>query len=130
MQRIEKQGKSIDPFWRNKYIQDTGRNWNEFYKRNTDKFYKDRHYLHVVFPELLSGHSMNAPDDPSDNRNNSLTLLEVGCGVGNAVFPLLELNPNLYVYAIDHAKSAITILKYAWHKYTCAVCNDSCDNDV
>jgi methyltransferase-like protein 6 len=42
-------------------------------------------------------------------------MLEVGCGVGNAVIPLIEINPLLKVYAIDFAKSAIdTLLK---HKY-------------
>ena len=29
--------------------------WHQFYKRNLDHFYKDRHYLHVVFPDLLTG---------------------------------------------------------------------------
>ena len=29
--------------------------WHQFYKRNSDHFYKDRHYLHVVFPDLLAG---------------------------------------------------------------------------
>lgn len=31
--------------------------------------------------------------------------------MGNAIFPLLELHPRLYVYAFDFAKSAIELLK-------------------
>jgi methyltransferase-like protein 6 len=37
--------------------------------------------------------------------------LEVGCGVGNTVFPLLATNPNLFFYAVDFAPHAIKLLK-------------------
>lgn len=99
-QRIAKQGANIALFWRNKYINEAGKYWHTFYKRNLDHFYKNRHYLHIVFPEL-------APE----NCQSSTSLLEVGCGVGNAVIPLLDINPNLTVHAIDFASSAIEILR-------------------
>jgi methyltransferase-like protein 6 len=98
-ERIAKQGGNISLFWRNKYINEAGKYWHTFYRRNLDHFYKDRHYLHIVFPEL-------APE----NCQLPTTLLEVGCGVGNAVIPLLDINPNLTVHAIDFASSAIEIL--------------------
>ena len=41
----------------------------------------------------------------------SLYLLEVGCGVGNAAFPLLEYNSFLHVVAIDFASSAVQLVK-------------------
>ena len=87
----------VSDFWRNKYIDNGGSYWDIFYKRNQSNFYKDRHYLHVVFPEL--------------DTNTNLNLLEVGCGVGNAILPLIEMNPNLKVIALDFAKSAIDLLK-------------------
>ena len=34
-------------------------------------------------------------------------LLEVGCGVGNALFPLLRLIPGLFLYGVDCSKNAI-----------------------
>lgn len=37
--------------------------------------------------------------------------MEVGCGVGNTVYPLLEENPNLFIYAFDFSKIAIELLK-------------------
>lgn len=40
-----------------------------------------------------------------------LYALEVGCGVGNTVFPLLETNPHLFFYAIDFAAHAVDLLK-------------------
>ncbi len=103
--RIREQGDNVSEFWRESYKTKAAQYWHQFYKRNADNFYKDRHYLHVEFPELLE-HS----DAPTDG-NHRLQLLEVGCGVGNAITPLLELNANLYVHAFDFARSAIAILQ-------------------
>lgn len=44
-------------------------------------------------------------------RATRRTLLELGCGVGNAVFPLLEDNRGLYVIAVDLSAKGIEILK-------------------
>lgn len=44
-------------------------------------------------------------------RAGRRTMLELGCGVGNAVFPLLEDNRGLYVIAVDLSTRAIDILK-------------------
>ena len=85
------------------YEERCGAYWHKFYKRNADNFYKDRHYIHLVFPELNEQRIGKSSDE--------LHLLEVGCGVGNAVLPLLELNPHLHVQAIDCAPSAIDILR-------------------
>jgi hypothetical protein len=52
---LEKQtaiGQAPNEFWVNKYQNTAGKFWHDFYKRNKQNFYKDRHYLHVVFPEL------------------------------------------------------------------------------
>ncbi|RHY44344.1 hypothetical protein DYB30_010294 [Aphanomyces astaci] len=38
-------------------------------------------------------------------------LLEVGCGVGNAALPLLEVNPRLHVVAIDFADKAVELFR-------------------
>jgi methyltransferase-like protein 6 len=38
-----------------------------------------------------------------------LTVFEVGCGVGNTVFPLLETNPQLRVYACDFSPTAVDV---------------------
>eukprot|EP01041_Mallomonas_annulata_P002328 gene2328-4528_t len=116
LQRLESQGKSsvVSQFWRTKYENEAGRFWHDFYKRNADNFYKDRHYLHVVFPELDPAHTwiynIKSSNEETSLRN-SLNLLEVGCGVGNAIIPLLDLHPRLRVYAIDFAKSAVDILR-------------------
>jgi 2-polyprenyl-3-methyl-5-hydroxy-6-metoxy-1,4-benzoquinol methylase len=113
-QRILEQGANVSSFWKTKYENKAGAYWHDFYLRNTDKFYKDRHYLHVVFPELINDWrtgSYGYTNDKIDYSALPLNLLEVGCGVGNAVLPLLTLNPLLKITAIDFAKSAIEILK-------------------
>ena len=119
--RLEKQGNKsiVSSFWRCKYENEASTYWHEFYKRNTTNFYKDRHYLHIVFPDLL---------------NAEKSLLEVGCGVGNAVIPLLEINPKLKIYAFDCAKSAIELFgqnvlyennKNRMNLYVCDIVKDN-----
>ena len=122
--KIAAQGDSVSTYWRQKYETKAGRYWHEFYKRNADNFYKDRHYLHIVFPELMRGADVAAVEKASQCSDimgtsksagscqsaQPLYLLEVGCGVGNAILPLLELNHTLHITAFDFAKSAIDIL--------------------
>ena len=113
-EKLKHQNQRISSYWRERYENKSKIYWHEFYKRNSDHFYKDRHYLHLVFPELGPS-SPSSPSSSSSSMNQSIplpiSLLEVGCGVGNAVLPLIELLPNLTVYAIDIAPSAIDILK-------------------
>lgn len=80
------------------------KHWDMFYKRNSTHFYKNRNWLTREFPELLC-----------EAKNSSGTLkrmLEVGCGVGNLVFPLIENPNNMYfIYACDFSPRAIKFLK-------------------
>lgn len=108
LQDQAKTGKPASEHWRNKYVKEAGRYWHYFYQRNEDHFYKDRHYLHVVFPELLTQPAHVSPDASPFDRN--WYLLEIGSGVGNAIWPLLQINPVLKVSAMDFAKSAIELL--------------------
>jgi SAM-dependent methyltransferase len=104
--RIKNQGENIPSYWKQRYETKASQYWHDFYKRNTDRFYKDRHYLHIVFPELAPNITHSSPATGYTTK-----MLEVGCGVGNAVTPLIEINPSLKVFAMDFAKSAIDTLK-------------------
>ena len=46
--------------------------------------------------------------------SNTLTTAaaaQLGCGAGNTVFPLLEANPQAYVYACDFAPRAVRLVQ-------------------
>ncbi|XP_068743963.1 tRNA N(3)-methylcytidine methyltransferase METTL2-like isoform X1 [Montipora capricornis] len=48
---------------------------------------------------------------PGSHKNKR--ILEVGCGVGNTVFPILEANndPHLFVHCCDFSSNAISLVK-------------------
>ena len=107
------------------------KNWNDFYRRNSTNFFKDRHWTWREFPELLAetgprpvrvrpgrGRGVSAGRShrldawfSSIEQGVAPSLLEVGCGVGNFVFPLLEQNKAVRVYACDFAKHAVELVK-------------------
>ncbi|KAJ2106845.1 hypothetical protein IW146_007597, partial [Coemansia sp. RSA 922] len=112
--------------------------WNSFYENNKNKFFKDRHWLRVEFSELFEWTNMRtsakgeqSQSEPNCEATLSLTppvasatasttattdkfnIMEVGCGAGNAVFPLLAdiYDPRLFVYACDYSKTAVDVVK-------------------
>lgn len=98
--KLKKQDETvISEFKRNKLELEARKNWDLFYKRNETRFFRDRHWTTREF-EQLAGLS-----------DTSSTLLEVGCGVGNFLFPLLEENPKLSMYACDFSTRAVQMVK-------------------
>lgn len=97
--RLAKQDVGVNEFWRRKYDGEAARNWDKFYTRNEDRFFKDRHYIDTDFPELRA-----AAERPT-------TMVEFGCGVGNAVLPLLERLPHLRASVFDLSARGIEILR-------------------
>jgi len=92
----------VDSEMKKKYDSNANEYWNEFYAKNTNKFFKDRHWLRTEFPELFE-----------IKGNEPFKIFEIGCGAGNTVFPILEesQNPNLFIYAADFSKVAVDIVK-------------------
>ncbi|KAG9140991.1 hypothetical protein Leryth_012581 [Lithospermum erythrorhizon] len=76
--------------------------WDNFYKLHQNKFFKDRHYLVKDWGRYFSN------DEDVDDRK---VVLEVGCGPGNTIYPLLDAFPNMYVHACDFSPQAISLVK-------------------
>ncbi len=102
---------AVSPFWQEKYVKDSQKNWNLFYKRNKDNFFKDRHWTTREFEVLL--------------QKDSYVLFEMGCGVGNFLLPLLESCPNATFIGCDVSSKAIELLSshpvYIENKSRCTV---------
>ncbi|XP_038890924.1 tRNA N(3)-methylcytidine methyltransferase METTL6 [Benincasa hispida] len=63
--------------------------WSRFHLRHSSgKFFKERRYLLKEFPELVS-------------CKKYCKVLEVGCGNGSTVIPILRGNENIVIYACD-----------------------------
>lgn len=100
---LKRDAEVLTDFKRNKLEKEAKKNWDLFYKRNATHFFKDRHWITREFPELLKTISELDQKGP--------VLLEAGCGVGNTIFPLLEDNANLFIYACDFSPRAIDFVK-------------------
>uniref|UniRef100_K3X6L9 Methyltransferase type 12 domain-containing protein n=1 Tax=Globisporangium ultimum (strain ATCC 200006 / CBS 805.95 / DAOM BR144) TaxID=431595 RepID=K3X6L9_GLOUD len=74
-------------------------NWNVFHQKNNGKVYKPRNYLVQEFPELTS------------MEQDTVQLLELGCGYGSAVFPILAECPKVHAQVCDFSAHAIDILQ-------------------
>ncbi|XP_004302075.1 PREDICTED: methyltransferase-like protein 6 [Fragaria vesca subsp. vesca] len=73
--------------------------WNDFHHRHASgKFFKERRYLLQEFPELVGC------------EENS-KVLEVGCGNGSTVLPILRGNEKVTVYACDCSTEALERVK-------------------
>ncbi|XP_063704325.1 tRNA N(3)-methylcytidine methyltransferase METTL6 [Culicoides brevitarsis] len=95
----------VSDFQAVKLEKEAKKNWDLFYKRNTTKFFKDRHWSTREFQELL-GENTHA------DKNSPGKLLEIGCGVGNLIFPLIEDKlTDYFIYCCDFSPRAIEIVK-------------------
>ena len=74
--------------------------WDSHYEANP-RNYKDRRYLHNEFPQLLETRC----------GGGETTVLEIGCGAGNSLLPMLQANPAARGLACDLAPSAVELVR-------------------
>ncbi|CAL5374015.1 unnamed protein product [Camellia sinensis] len=99
----------------------TSKYWDKFYKRHQNKFFKDRHYLVKDWGQYFYCDNTVSP--------YGKVILEVGCGAGNTIFPLIATCPKLFVHACDFSSHAIALVKTKQvNAFVCDVANDDlCD---
>ena len=116
--------------------------WDKFYDCYNDKFFKDRHYLIKEFPELHEHDSKGgvqlrlrsptlapsiesaAPATLSQGPAGTKIVLEVGCGAGNTIIPLLATMKQSIFFGCDFSKSALNVFKV--RRIYCRQCYFSC----
>jgi tRNAThr (cytosine32-N3)-methyltransferase len=104
-EKISKQKEvPVKEFDKNLYMTNPAKYWDWFYRNNRDNFFKDRKWLRVEFPYLYEATQKDA---------GRKSILEVGCGAGNTLFPVLSSNenPDLTITGVDFSKNAIEIVK-------------------
>lgn len=94
----------VKDFDKNLFMSQPARYWDQFYRNNKDNFFKDRKWLKIEFPALYEATKPEA---------GPMTILEVGCGAGNTMFPVLTSNenPDLRVVGADFSAKAVEIVK-------------------
>ena len=107
---LEKQNsRLVTEFKANKLEAEAQKNWDLFYKRNETNFFKDRHWTTREFQELIGDGLSDNGNGNQDSRKR--VLLEVGCGVGNFAFPLLEEKLPFYFFCCDFSPRAVQFVK-------------------
>ncbi|SJX65608.1 related to ABP140-actin binding protein and AdoMet-dependent tRNA methyltransferase [Sporisorium reilianum f. sp. reilianum] len=118
--------RSATAFTVSKHSREAAKNWDKFYKNHQDKFFKDRHWTNREFGSELgaaasssSSGKAKAEDDreeetqlvSADIAGGESVLLEVGCGVGNMLYPLLAANAQLKVHCCDFSARAVDLVR-------------------
>jgi methyltransferase-like protein 6 len=81
------------------YEKEAAKSWDTFYQHHGTNFFNDRHYLSKAFPEEFG------------ETKEARSLVEIGCGVGNNILPLLEQNPSWKVWGYDISKVAVDLMQ-------------------
>lgn len=129
--KLQRDNTVLSDFKQKKLELEAQKNWDLFYKRNTTKFFKDRHWTKREFDELVFDSSCTG------ENSGARVVLEVGCGVGNFIFPLLEEFDNLFFYACDFSKRAVQFVKEnelynpeRCHAFQCDITCDELTNEI
>nr|CCC50726.1 conserved hypothetical protein [Trypanosoma vivax Y486] len=92
--------------------------WNMYYRNNGMNGYRDRHYILREFSEFREA----LKKLENEGEGGDVVWMEVGCGVGNAIFPILEEYGHVdgwRVVAFDISSVAISLLQQKQNSLPC-----------
>lgn len=96
----------LSPVLLETHLQQSFSKWDTFYTNHSRWFFRDRNWLQAEFPQVFD---LLRPQ-----------ILELGCGAGNTLFPLLRARlaqakvldlPAGHIYACDFSSKAIDLVK-------------------
>ncbi|SBS88966.1 methyltransferase, putative [Plasmodium ovale] len=104
-----------------KLILEGKKNWDKFYNHYKTNFFKDRKWIKVefdhIFKKEITAEEQKNNEDGQKEENvtkEEKLILEIGCGVGNTLIPLLLEYPDYSFIGIDFSKNAINLLNEKW----------------
>lgn len=94
----------VSQFYKDEYNNKPKKYWDIFYKNNRENFFKDRKWLEIEFPDIFKCTKPEAGEK---------IILEVGCGAGNTMYPILSKNENrkLKVFGCDYSDVAVELVR-------------------
>ncbi|XP_022919642.1 tRNA N(3)-cytidine methyltransferase METTL6 [Onthophagus taurus] len=98
---VAQNSRLVPQFKANQLEEHAQKHWDLFYKRNENRFFKDRHWTTREFQDLLN----------EKYQCEKRVLFEIGCGTGNFIFPLIEAGLNFEIIACDLSKRAVEIVR-------------------
>ncbi|BGP37022.1 hypothetical protein JCM10449v2_000926 [Rhodotorula kratochvilovae] len=105
---------AAEPAFVDKLFARAGKHWHDFYKHHAaTPFFKDRHWTQREWAELArlgeEGSVEEGQAAGGDVKGKGKAVLEVGCGTGAFIYPLLEQYPSARFVAFDFAKKAVEL---------------------
>lgn len=94
-----------------KFMDEGDKVWDKFYKFHKCNFFKDRTYLEREMPEITHFKRLHQLNGTVSN------YYELGCGVGNTLFPLLRQFDCFNYYGCDISAKAIDLINEEMEKH-------------
>ncbi|EUD64859.1 hypothetical protein C922_04703 [Plasmodium inui San Antonio 1] len=126
---IESNRRVLRECQKEKLISERKKNWDKFYHNYKSNFFKDRKWIRIEFDHIFRGQTSINEETTGDaiqdgeegttevgNRKEKKLVLEIGCGVGNTLIPLLMEYEHLDCVGIDFSKNAINLLNEKWSR--------------
>lgn len=103
-QLAAQRSKPVGDFDKKRFNADPAKWWDLFYKNNKENFFKDRKWLQQEFPVLAAATEATAA---------AVRIVELGCGAGNTLFPVLaqNRNPGFHIHGADFSANAVEIVR-------------------